>query len=123
MYPASSDWKDCGMVDMILDSYTDVFNAFAKIFIAEGLSDDERASKSIEVCNGVLHKFLTIIEEQLDRQSGKSKWLVTKELTIADVAVVALTSNILQNKDGPFSVHCDRILPEFPNFSAYSKRL
>ena len=67
MYPGGDDWKACGMVDMIVDSYTDVLNAFAKIFIDLKASEEEKATRASEVCSVILHKFLTIVDEQLDK--------------------------------------------------------
>lgn len=123
MYPSSDDWQACGLVDMILDSYTDVFNAFAKIFVDQKASDEEKASRAGEVCSGLLRKFLAILDEQLEKQIGGSKWLVTKNLTIADIALVSLTFNILNNASGPFSSLCAPVIQQYPNFGAYIKRL
>ena len=72
---------------------------------------------------GILRKFLTIVEGQLERNIMVSKFLVGESMTIADFAVACLVFNILKNDQGPVSATASSILLEFPNFGAYTKRL
>ena len=80
---------------MIVDTFSDVFNAIAKILF---FSDDLQKPNEMEAWKeGILRKFLTIVEGQLERNIMVSKFLVGESMTIADFAVACLVFNILKN--------------------------
>ena len=117
-YYNPTDWKTCGMIDMICDCYSDAFNAIAKTLF---MSDEERPAETEKIRDGVLRNFLTICEKQLDR-SGK-KFLVSDDLTIADFCLASFIFNILKNDIGPFKAAFNPLFLEFPLVGAYSHRL
>lgn len=83
------------MCDMIVDSYADTFNAIAKILF---VTDELQKPKEMEAWKeGILRKFLNIVEAQLERNIMVSKYLVGESLTIADFVVACLVFNVLKN--------------------------
>ena len=106
---------------MIVDTYTEVFNAAAKILFFT--NEVQKPAEMVKWRDGDLRQFLTIVEAQLKGQFGESKWLVSRKLTIADMVMVSLTFNILKNPSGLFTGLCKPMLLEFPNYGAYTKRL
>ena len=60
-YYNPTDWKSAGIADVIIDSYTDTFGAIAKVLFMQG--DEEKAAELESVKNGILTKFLTIVEK------------------------------------------------------------
>ena len=120
-YYDPSDWKAAGKIDMIVETYGDVFNAFAKI--AMGQSDDETKAADIEALKaGSLTKFLNIVEKQIESQPT-SKFLVGSSVTIADFVMGCLFFNFMKNEHGPFSTACSSMFSQYPHVGAYSKRL
>ena len=102
---------------MIVDTYTDAFNSIAKTLF---FTPDEKKGEEMEAWkNGILTKFLVMVENQLSRNAA-NKFVVGNSLTIADLVLACLIFNIMKNEQGPLHQLCKPVLLEYPNFGAYS---
>ena len=122
LYPIS-DWKACGKIDEIIYSWADLLNAFAAIALDQDTSVEEKATKISELGNGLLRKFLVVVERQLSSQAAapqQADFLVGESISIADFAMAALLFNIVKNEHGIFKEHLDPLLAGYPLVSAYS---
>ena len=128
-YYHPNDWKTCGEIDQITDTWADVLNSFAPILLELGtLSPEEVKTKTEAIKDGILRKFLVICEQTLERHQAKNttcKYIVANTMTTADFAIAALVFNILKNVNGPFAAHCGDILDDaaFMRFNAYTLNL
>ena len=120
-YYDASNWQEAGLIDMLCETYNDCFNAAATIVVAT--PDDQKPAKTEEWRDGILRKFLKMIETQLEKNINNSKFVVGEKMSIADFCLACLTFNILKNESGPFQAACAPLLLEFPHYGAYSKRL
>ena len=120
-YYDPTNWKECGIIDMLCETYSDVFQAAAVICIFT--ADDQKPAKMEEFKEGILRKYLTIIEKQLEKNINVGKFVVGTKMSIADFCLACLTFNILKNENGPFQAALAPLLLEFPHYGAYSKRL
>ena len=93
-YYNPSDWRSAGIVDMMVETYADVFSGAVKVLFTK--EEDKKAEELESWKNGILTKYLKIVEKQLESQ-GTQKFLVGNTMTIADFAIVSLTFNILKN--------------------------
>ena len=119
-YYNPTDWKTAGMVDMLVDTWSDVFNSISKTLV---FSPDEKKGEEMEAWKtGILTKYLTIIENQL-ASNAANKFITGNSLTIADFVLACLLFNIMKNEQSPVFQLCKPVLLEYPNFGAYSKRL
>ena len=118
-YYNPADWKSAGMIDMLVETYTDVFNGFAKVLFS---AENEKAGGLEALKNGLLGNFLKMVENQLETQTT-NKFIMGNQMTIADFAMSSFLFNIMKNDHGPFSASCSAMLLEYPHIGAYSKRL
>ncbi len=100
-----------------------MLEAFAPILLNAQADADERKKAIDDVKDGVLRKFLKMIETQLEKNINTSKFIVGTKMSIADFCLACLIFNILKNENGPFQSQVAPLLLEFPHFGAYSKRL
>ena len=106
---------------MIVETYTDAFNSIAKTLIFT--PDAQKGAELQAWKDGILTKFLTIVEKQLDKPNP-TRFVVGNEMTIADFVLASFTFNILKNEQGGVINLCkDKITNEFPKFNSYTKRL
>ena len=122
LYPVK-DWQACGKIDEIVATWSDVLEAFAPIILNTAATAEERSQAIDEVKEGILRKYLTIIEKQLEKNINEGKFIVGTKMSIADFCMACLTFNILKNESGPFQAPLAPLLLEFPHYGAYSKRL
>ena len=100
-----------------------MLEAFAPIILNTAATAEERSQAIDEVKEGILRKYLTIIEKQLEKNINEGKFIVGTKMSIADFCMACLTFNILKNESGPFQAPLAPLLLEFPHYGAYSKRL
>ena len=97
-YYDPSDWKKAGVIDMIVETYTDAFNSISGTIV---FTPAEKKAEEMEAWrDGILTKLLTIVEKHLS-MNPIDKFLTGDDLTIADFALASLTFNILKNELNP----------------------
>jgi len=119
-YYDASNWKHAGRIDMIVETWSDVLGAAAKILMFT--PEHEKAAAMVAFRDGLCDKFLMMIEKQLD-DNQLEKFLVGDRITIADFVVASFTFNILLNPQNPLKPILEPILLEYPHFDGYYKRL
>ena len=119
-YYNPTDWKAAGVIDMIVDTQSEVFDAAAKIVLFT--PDEQKEAEIDKLCEGLLPKFLGILENQLSRNNG-SQFLIGDEITIADFVVASFAFNMLKNDSCILSPKFVRCAMSFPVFGAYTIRL
>ena len=124
-YYNPTNWQQSGRIDQLVETWGEVFNAFGAILIDATLSNEERQTKVEGVRDGILKKFLTMSEKELERNAEGENFVVGAEITIADFCLAALIFNILKNQKGgsPFSAVLEPVLAEYPKFTAYATNL
>ena len=110
-YYDPSDWKKAGVIDMIVETYTDAFNSIAATIVFTPA--DKKVEEMEAWRDGILTKLLTIVEKHLS-VNPLDKFLTSDELTIADFALASLTFNILKNELNPVHKLCKNMLLNFP---------
>ena len=119
-YYNPKDWKNAGIIDMIVDTQAEFFNKASGIIVFT--PDDEKAA-AIEQCrDGLLTKLLGLVEAQLQRNPG-TKFIVGDKITIADCAMAQCLFNFVLNEQGPMKAAFSPILTLFPSVQDYIKRV
>merc|ERR1711957_103341 len=66
-YYDTSDWKTCGIVDMIVETYDDLFTATAKALLF--LPEEEKEAALEAIKDGIVTKFLAMCEKRFEHNS------------------------------------------------------
>ena len=102
LYP-SNDWKKAAVVDMVAETYSDVFNKWSGTLINEKMGNDEKAKIFTESMQegGVAFKFFKVVEAQLTKNGGR--FLTGNNMTFADCCMASLIYDYIKNPSGPFT--------------------
>ena len=119
-YYTQDDWKKAAFIDMIVETYSEVFDACAKILFLTKEADRPAALDTLK--DGLLTKFMTMCEKELQNNSF-SKFMVGDHLTIVDFCLASFAFNILKNENGPFEAAFSNVAMCYPFFGAYIKRM
>uniref|UniRef100_A0A7S3HWL3 GST C-terminal domain-containing protein n=1 Tax=Favella ehrenbergii TaxID=182087 RepID=A0A7S3HWL3_9SPIT len=119
-YYNPSDWKTCAFVDMVAESYNDVFNAAAKAMLFT--PDEEKPAAFEALRDGLVKKFMRICETRFE-QNAAQMFIASDEMTIADFCLASFVFNTLKNELSPIQPVLSPMLLKFPLFTAYTKRL
>ena len=106
-YP--KDWKEATVVDMISETFGDVFNLWSSAALS-GKAEDEIAQKFTDSLgeNGPATKFFKVVEKQLEKGGGK--FIIGNTVTMADFCLSALIFDYIMNKQNPVSAKIDPII-------------
>ena len=115
-----TDWKKAAKIDMIVETYTEVFNECWKILFETEFS--ARPAATTVLRDGKLRRFLALCEKQLQANTA-SKYISGDKMTIADIVLTSFIWNVLRNEGGPFSEPFTAVLFTFPFFQAYGRRM
>ena len=106
-YYFPNDWKSCLIVDSVLDSYSDCFNAIAPVTIAPGDPFD-REEEAAEIIEGVHQGLMRFCEKELE--DGR-KFIAGGKVTIADAVMTAVMVNMWENQESPWKDKFEMVLP------------
>lgn len=119
-YYDPKDWKNAGIIDMIVETQADLYTACATVVLFT--PEDEQPEKIEGIRDGILTKFMTIIEKHLTKNQN-AKFLVGDKLTIADFAMCQSIFYVLGNTQSPLHAPLGMTLESYPQVAAYGKRL
>ena len=125
-YYPSDDFKKAATVDMICETYSDIFNLWAGTLVSQDKSDAQKKdvfTLSLADNEGVAWKFFNMITKVLQKNGGK-RFLAGDKVTIADCCMVSLLFNYVKNPVGPMK---DTLQPlmraKFPRVMSYANDL
>ena len=123
-YYPQSDWKKAAIVDMIAETYGDVFNKWSGTLINEKIGNEEKVKVFTESMQegGVAYKFFKVVETQLNKSGGR--FICGNMMTMADFCMTSLIYDYIKNPSGPFSALLQPIVSaKFPRLEAYAQEL
>ena len=118
-YYNPTDWRQCGFVDMVVETENEILSGFGKVLLFTPDPDKPAALEKLK--DGAVKNLLRICENRLLRE--QTKFIAGDNLTIADFSLAALVFNILKNEMFPMHAAVAPVLLEFPMFGAYTIRL
>ena len=125
-YYPSGDYKKAGLVDMVCETYGDLFNLWAVTLVASDKTDTQKADVfmlSLAEKDGLAWKFFTAVTNILNRNGG-GKFIAGDKVTIADCCMVSLIFNYIRNPVGPMSSMLQPLMrSKFPRIMQYSDDL
>ena len=119
-YAEYKDWKKAALIDMIVETYSECFEAYCKI--AKKSTEEDRLAEFQVFKDGILTQFLNMCEKELQNNSFCS-YIVGEYITIADFSLISFIMNVLRNDSEPFHDQFEKKLDRFSFFLAYEKRV
>ena len=102
-YPLG-DYKACGQVDMVAETYSDVFDLWANALLNQETSNEQKAeafNNSLAEGTGAAWKLFNLVTTVLDG-TGK-KFIGGDKPSIADCCMTSLLFNFVKNDQNPMS--------------------
>ena len=118
-YYDDSDWKNAVFIDMLVETYSDLFGATAKAAFFTPEEEKEAALTALK--DGLCTKYFRICERRLEQ--NETKFIAGDKITIADFCNASYIFNSVKNEESPCQSYLAPLLEEFPKLAAYSERL
>ena len=106
-YYNPTNWKECLIIDSVLDAYTDCFNAIVPVTIKPG-NPEEREEEAEKIIDKVHEPLMNYCEQTL---KDNRHFLAGPKVTIADACMIALVQNMWENPENPWKEKFLLVMP------------